>query len=515
MTSTATSLLSPDTASSCSSSLPSPPPYTSSHFSTAASDTALVASSSSSLTSPFSSSSSSPVSSSSTPSSSSSHSPSSSPHALWTCPFGCGIHYSRSSGRSIRRHVVSCFRSHNPSSASLNDVDLSALIDTQHETGQLHTGLRRWRMRQPRRLAHNLSDDDRWDCVWHCGKSYRATSSRSIQRHTGDCFMRTQGGERREGSREKRDKGASRSRKGSARKRVRSSEQRSTDHAQHSGGQVDANQGDNNNQQQHHQQQQPAEYETASRRHQQLLPTPLDQLLPKTEPVSRLSSRVDEAVNATRQRLLWSAADYRGGNEQSNQHYSHYPLLLPLGDSVDECSASPSPGSPSLLPSPPPLAFLSSASFMPNDYSSQRPYSQPDQPLAQPLHPSDLKPLWDATQSQPDWSSPSSVALHLPRPLRPPSPAAAAVTATGMSSSSFFYTGSGAVSDSYATHSVAADDVGGQLRSFLISLYLRHGTRHPVFEQRVVGEAMVAEAIQAATVMQQQQHQQQHWQRSH
>ena len=48
-------------------------------------------------------------------------------------------------------------------------------------------------MRQPRRLAGELCDDDRWDCVWVCGKSYRATSSRSIQRHANSCYLRSDG----------------------------------------------------------------------------------------------------------------------------------------------------------------------------------------------------------------------------------------------------------------------------------------------------------------------------------
>ena len=48
-------------------------------------------------------------------------------------------------------------------------------------------------MRQPRRLAEELADSDRWDCVWGCGKSYRATSSRSIQRHANSCYLRSDG----------------------------------------------------------------------------------------------------------------------------------------------------------------------------------------------------------------------------------------------------------------------------------------------------------------------------------
>ena len=111
----------------------------------------------------------------------------------WACPFDCGQRYKRSSGRSVRRHVNTCFRAHNPSAAALSDEQLSAIISEQQASGQLITGLRRWKVRQPRRLAEDLSDEDRWDCLWGCGKSYRATSSRSIQRHANMCDMRPEG----------------------------------------------------------------------------------------------------------------------------------------------------------------------------------------------------------------------------------------------------------------------------------------------------------------------------------
>ena len=112
---------------------------------------------------------------------------------FWQCPFGCGQSYRRSSGRSIRRHVSACFRSQNAAVAALSDSELSILIGAQQDSGKLHTGIRRWRLRQPRRLAAQLSDQDRWDCVWECGKSCRSTSSRSIQRHANECHMRTDG----------------------------------------------------------------------------------------------------------------------------------------------------------------------------------------------------------------------------------------------------------------------------------------------------------------------------------
>ena len=139
--------------------------------------------------------SSSPKSSQSSTSSSSLSFPASQPRpgsgTRWVCPFECGQQYKRSSGRSIRRHVHVCFRAHNPSAATLSDEQLSAIISQQQTSGQLMTGLRRWKMRQPRRLAEALAENDRWDCVWGCGKSYRSTSSRSIQRHANTCCLRS------------------------------------------------------------------------------------------------------------------------------------------------------------------------------------------------------------------------------------------------------------------------------------------------------------------------------------
>ena len=112
---------------------------------------------------------------------------------VWHCPFSCGQTYKRSSGRSIRRHVSVCFRVHHPATSALSDEQLSAAISEQQDSGQLHTGLRRWKMRQSPRLATELSDDDRWDCFWGCGKSYRATTIRSIQCHANTCYLRADG----------------------------------------------------------------------------------------------------------------------------------------------------------------------------------------------------------------------------------------------------------------------------------------------------------------------------------
>ena len=109
----------------------------------------------------------------------------------WHCPFDCGQTYKRSSGRSIRRHVDACFRSHHTPTAAPSDSELSALISAQQVSGQQHVSIRRWRMKRARQVAEELADTDRWDCMWACGKSYHSTSIRSIQRHVSHCPLRT------------------------------------------------------------------------------------------------------------------------------------------------------------------------------------------------------------------------------------------------------------------------------------------------------------------------------------
>ena len=114
--------------------------------------------------------------------------------ALWHCSFQCGKTYKKSSGRSIRRHVIACFRQHWPGGDALKEEELSRLISSQQESGKLTTGLRRWKMRQSRRNADDLSDSERWTCPFQCGKHYRSTSSRSIQLHANRCPLRNDGG---------------------------------------------------------------------------------------------------------------------------------------------------------------------------------------------------------------------------------------------------------------------------------------------------------------------------------
>ena len=111
--------------------------------------------------------------------------------ALWTCAYGCGTTYRRSSGRSIRRHVVACFRRHWHGADTLTDAEVSALISREQDAGHIVTGLRRWKMRQTRRNADQIPPHERWTCSnAPCNKFYRSTSSRSIQRHIAACAHR-------------------------------------------------------------------------------------------------------------------------------------------------------------------------------------------------------------------------------------------------------------------------------------------------------------------------------------
>ena len=378
---------------------------------------------------------------------------------------------------------MSCFRSHNPSSASLSDEQLSAAIDAQHESGQLVTGLRRWRMRQPRRLAEQLSDDDRWDCVWGCGKSYRATSSRSIQRHTSDCDRRAVDSERNE--RNENEHSAHR-KDGTSRKRRRGGEQQKELHLL--SGRIDAQ----------------SSTAISSRQQQQQRPlssprSPLRSHGAANDfPSAAVELEVDERVTASRQRLLWSTVE-EGEMEDVSRQYS-----LPFVDSADRSSISPSPTTDQLLPSPPSLTFLSSASFtsielsdplLPQQHSSSgcSNSSSSPLPLSLPLPPTELlstNPTAAEQAVDSDFAPPS---LFPYRPLCPPPP--------HFASTSFSFTRSAALAEPFPAV-CEAEEVGGQLLSFLVSLYLRYGTRHPVFEQRVVSPALVAEAIARAMQLQ-------------
>ena len=106
---------------------------------------------------------------------------------LWHCSLGCGTLYERSSGRSIRRHMTLCFRSHWPGGQELSESEVQALMSTQQESGQLVTGLRRWKKRQNCRATVDIHEDETWTCPKGCSKVYRLTSSRSIQQHLLAC----------------------------------------------------------------------------------------------------------------------------------------------------------------------------------------------------------------------------------------------------------------------------------------------------------------------------------------
>ena len=112
------------------------------------------------------------------------------PLSLWQCSLGCGRQYEKSSGRSIRRHMTSCFRAYWPGASTLSDSDVQALMSAQQASGHLVTGLKRWRMRQSSRPTLELGEKETWTCPQGCGQTYRVTSTRSIQRHPAACQQR-------------------------------------------------------------------------------------------------------------------------------------------------------------------------------------------------------------------------------------------------------------------------------------------------------------------------------------
>jgi len=205
---------------------------------------------------------------------------------------------------------------------------------------------------------------------------------------------------------------------------------------------------------------------------------------------STAHSHADEHETITRQRFFWSTSDASDTMDNDRQ-YSDY--------------TSPSPAADSLRLSPFPLTFMSSAactSVQLHKHSVphiERWRNSPTPlPLPLPLSSSSEQPVSES------WSNPiaaadhSSLLLSLPcRPAHPSQPR----SPLSLSTTALSYTHSVALSDPTRTQPVV-EEVGGQLRSFLISLYLRYGMRHPVFEQSVVSPALIAEAIAAARQMQ-------------
>ena len=86
--------------------------------------------------------------------------------------------------------MTSCFRSHWPGGQQLSESEVQALISSQQESGQLVTGLRRWKKRQSCRPTSSLAEDETWTCPNGCSKVYRLTSSRSIHQHVLHCVVR-------------------------------------------------------------------------------------------------------------------------------------------------------------------------------------------------------------------------------------------------------------------------------------------------------------------------------------
>ena len=106
----------------------------------------------------------------------------------WFCFQGCGKHYKKSSGRSIRRHALSCYRTHHPEECGgMSDMEVHAMLAVKQEDGEVQTGLRAWRLRQSRRQASDLPQHERWECPNGCKQFYRSTSSKSIEKHMQTC----------------------------------------------------------------------------------------------------------------------------------------------------------------------------------------------------------------------------------------------------------------------------------------------------------------------------------------
>jgi len=89
--------------------------------------------------------------------------------------------------------LIACFRQHWPGGAELTEKDVIRLIGEQADKGFLVTGIRKWCMRKRRRSAHELLEDEKWMCPWNCGRYFRSTSTKSIQRHATDCHIRVTG----------------------------------------------------------------------------------------------------------------------------------------------------------------------------------------------------------------------------------------------------------------------------------------------------------------------------------
>ena len=112
----------------------------------------------------------------------------------WFCFQGCGKHYKKSSGRSIRRHALSCYRTHHAAECrGMSDAEVHALLAIKQEDGEVQTGLRAWRLRQSRRQASELPQHERWECPNGCRQYYRSTSSKSIEKHTQTCTVKAHG----------------------------------------------------------------------------------------------------------------------------------------------------------------------------------------------------------------------------------------------------------------------------------------------------------------------------------
>ena len=302
-------------------------------------------------------------------------------------------------------------------------------------------------MRQPRRMAKDLSDGERWDCIWQCGKSYRATSSRSIQRHLDVCCMRME-----ESANEVKAQ-VVQVRRGTGRKKREHAAQHKDNH----------------------------KTEGSESTIQDAL---IDPHTVATQHFSSYSFRsdADDLMLAAAAPPSLTIIQPPMDENVSRQRLGHV-------DYHDRCGVSPGlvPLTVSLLP--PPLPLTSSATCLPTDPSAAL--------LHQPESSSNVLPLLHPTIELLDDTPAATVVETNSPPLLglAPAPGAEPSVASLLSPSSVHNT---------AIARLITDLVSDHLRSFLVSLYLRCGTRHPVFEQDVVSPVIVVEAILAARTIQSQ-----------
>ena len=409
------------------------------------------------------------------------------------------------------------------------------------------TGLRRWKMRQPRRLAEQLSDEDRWDCVWGCGKSYRATSSRSIQRHASTCYLRSDGQTGDVDVKGLREQNRGQRKKRRTYQLFDTAADHSSDGGEEGTGAHSACSTPSSFRPSHH------HSLVSSMSATQLMHDEMDMTAVPDEQLSWNTEFLDGPLDDTFQ--SFSQPHEHRHRQQQHQHSRTRPAgQLPRLGSQARVSrtfslTSPWPPAPSypsssaflsasssssaatsLLSSPPPLSWLPSASSPSVD-------EKPCQLILDGLASSPLPLAISSSDSAVGWAmTPPLSPMHQSRqpftPLlgraaspraAPIGPAATAAVHTGADSAAqplFFLPSSAAApsplsypASSSTTSSLLAAPtslpsavqqpslyereqlVSEELCSLLTSLYSRHGMQHPVFQQHIVSPQLLQRAL--------------------